>query len=108
MTFAYGVTVTVIRSAGRDRWGDLLPAIEHTIEGCVLYPRSSVELVDGRDTIITGTVLLAPLGADIRATDRVRLADGSEHDVRGTPGTWLSPLTGWAPGIQAVLEEVTG
>lgn len=74
----------------------------------MLYPRTSVELVDGRDTIITGTVLLAPPGADLRATDRIRLPDGSEHEVRGAPGTWLSPLTGWHPGIQAVLEEVTG
>jgi len=38
-----GQTVTVQRPAGTNRYGDPLPAAEHTIDGCVLAPAGSDE-----------------------------------------------------------------
>ncbi|MEU5853944.1 hypothetical protein ABZ799_01330 [Nocardiopsis dassonvillei] len=106
--FLHPITVTVKRAGGRDREGDPLPGTEHTIDGCAQYPQTSSEAATTGTTVITGRVLLAPYGADIRSEDRVILPDGSEWAVDGDPGPWSSPLTGWQPGTQVALERVKG
>lgn len=104
----YGITITVVRPGKRDKYGDETPGTEHAIDGCAVYPRTSGESTDQRDTVVIGLTLLAPYGVDLKATDKVRLPDGTTYQVDGEPGPWSSPLTGWQPGVQAALERVTG
>jgi hypothetical protein len=112
----HGETITVRRPAspGTSPRGDPLPATEHTVAGCVIAPQVSIgqnasgEIVDRRDTVITGLALFAPPNADIRPTDRIVRADGTVWEVEGEPGDWLSPFTGWHPGIQLGIRRVTG
>ncbi|PRX95574.1 hypothetical protein [Allonocardiopsis opalescens] len=106
--FAHPITVTVRRPGARDRYGDPLPGTEHTVEGCAVYPRTSTETAVTGTTVITGRTLLAPIGADIAPDDQVVLPDGSLWSVVGDTGPWSSPLTGWAPGLEAALERVQG
>lgn len=116
MRVRYGETITVRRPAspGTSPRGDPLPAAEHTVDGCVIAPQVSIgqassgEIVDRRDTVITGLALYAPPGADIQPTDRVVRADGTLWDVEGEPGDWLDPFTGWHPGIVVAIRRVTG
>lgn len=108
MRFPFGVTVTVIRQGTVDRYGDRQPGAEVEVAGCAVFPRTSTESLDGRDTVVIGLTLLPPASADIKATDKVRLPDGATYQVVGEPGPWSSPLTGWAPGLQVALERVTG
>lgn len=111
--FAHAITVTVKRPAAKNRWGDrVTAATEHVVTGCAVYPRGSGnaarEQLDARDTITEGLVLLAPFGSDIRATDEIVLPDGTLYQVDGEPGSWTSPYTGWAPGMEIVLKNVEG
>lgn len=106
--FPYGETVTVERPGAADRYADTQPGTEHTIEGCAFFARYSSELSDGRRTVITGKVVLAPSGSDIRAGDTIRRADGSRWPVEGTPSDEPSPHTGWRPGLRAELKQVAG
>jgi hypothetical protein len=94
-------TVTVLRPGGRDDFGDPLPGTEHAIAGCLFAPRGSSESSDFANTVITGAQLFAPAGADIRATDQVRIR-GVVYDVEGDVGDW------GAAGVQVALQRGTG
>jgi hypothetical protein len=79
-------TVRVVREPRRDRLDGPAqgPADEHDIEGCQTLPRSSHE--EGRGwVIIEGRMVIAPYGADVRGSDKVRV-DGVLWDVDGEPG----------------------
>jgi hypothetical protein len=112
--FAHGITVTVKRPTSTgDRWGDKTsPPVDHQVHGCAVYPRGSGnaarEQLDARETITEGLVLLAPFGSDIKATDEVVLPNGQRYRVDGEPGSWQSPFTGWQPGMELALKDVTG
>ncbi len=99
--------VTVERSAGRDRNGDPLGVTVHSQGGCGWAPRvSSEQHDDGRDVVIVGLTLYAPVDADILPTDALVLPDGSRWEVDGEVGRWVSPFTGWAPGSEMALRRV--
>lgn len=53
-------------------------------------------------------MILAPPGADIKASDTVRRADGTRWPVDGVAGDWINPFTGWRAGTQIALRQVTG
>lgn len=114
MRFPFGETITVRRPGGTDQRGDPEPASTHTVTNCVFAPSVSVganvsnELVNRRDTVITGLTLYAPPDADITPTDQIVRADGTVWEVEGQPGDWLTPFTGWHPGIQVGVRRVTG
>ena len=91
-----------------DQYGDTQPGTEHAVDGCAFFPRYSNELSDGRRTVITGKVILAPSGSDIRPGDTIRRADGSRWPVEGTPSDEPSPFTGWRPGLRVELRQVSG
>jgi len=83
-------TVTVIRAPKVDRLDPTPagPAPEHDIEGCAVLPRSSYEADKGW-TIVDGRQVIAPYGADVLATDQVRIEGESEiWDVDGSPGDY--------------------
>jgi hypothetical protein len=105
-----GRTVTVVRRqvGGRDSDGnDVYTDVETDVDGCAVWPASSSELTDARDTAITGLTVLFPPGTALAATDQVRI-DDEPYKVDGEPGTWTSPLSGYAAGVQASLVRVTG
>ena len=81
-------TVRVIREPKADRLkGDAQgPAPEHDIEGCVVLPRSTSEEGKGW-VIIEGRTVIAPFGADVLGTDKVRV-DGTVWEVDGVPGDY--------------------
>ena len=82
-------TITVIRAPKVDKL-KTAPAgepPEHTIAGCAILPRASEE--EGRGwVILEGRMIIAPYGADVLATDLVRLDDGTTWEVDGEPGDY--------------------
>ena len=107
--FPFGITVTVQRPGGVDRFGDPTgDAVEHEIAGCAFAPEQSREQTDRRQTVSTPAMLYAPYGADLRTTDKVLVPGQGTFHVGGKPASWMSPFTGWAPGVVVPLEEVTG
>lgn len=106
--FPFGITVTVQRPTGpANRYGEVIYADHHTIDGCGFAPRYSSEVNDNRTSVITGFSLFGPPGSDILAKDRVKLADGNVYRVVGEAAQWDNPLTGWVAGFEAAVERVT-
>ncbi|MET4062617.1 hypothetical protein ABID92_000431 [Frigoribacterium sp. PvP120] len=64
--------------------------LERDIDRCWYEPTSSAENLDARTAVLTGYTVDAPAGADIFATDHVRI-DGIEHEVVGQPLRLPSP-----------------
>jgi len=119
--FAVAFAVTVYRQPSgpqKNRWGEAVSAATpHQVEGCAIYPAGSSELVEARDTISDTAMLLAPHGADIKATDEVFVPDNpavpppyrnTRWKVDGTPAGWQSPFTGWKPGTEIRLTKQAG
>lgn len=111
-----GDTVTILRPGAptRDVYQNDVPGTptEIIVHGCAVAPRDGTgaganEIVDARDTVISGLTLYAPYGTDIRATDRVRVG-ADLYEVEGHPGTFRSPFTGSTGPVVVALELVTG
>lgn len=103
------VTVTVVRGGGNDRFGDRKPTTEHTVVGCVKWPRSSSESADYSDSVSTGYMLSVPLGADILRTDQVRLpGDAALWSVDGDVLPYENPFTGRTAGALVALTKTSG
>lgn len=81
-------SITVIRKPKVDRLADAPVGAppEHEIEGCAVVPRTSHEEGKGW-VIVEGRMVICPYGADILATDNVRL-DGTIWEVDGEPGDY--------------------
>lgn len=73
---------------------------------------SSTEQPDGAREEAVSTAVLTVEGrdVDIRRGDRVQAvpSDGRTWRVTGFPATDRNPFTGWAPTLEATLEEVVG
>lgn len=95
------LTVTVRRASAtavtRNGYGNIPsgPArqvSEFTVPGCLFQPgqgNASVETVtDNQDRIVTRSVLFAPYGSDIQASDQLIIA-GITYEVDGDPAPWL-------------------
>ncbi len=119
MMFPQGLTVTVVRPADLDAYGD--PSgepTEHDLEGVALAPRvggpgtASADLEDrGREGVRAGLTLYAEVGADIVRTDLVRIdLAGFEglYRVDGDPAPWVSPFDGWEAGVEVALSRGEG
>ncbi|MEV8637792.1 head-tail adaptor protein [Streptosporangium sp. NPDC051023] len=106
-----GETIVILRPTGRtrDSAGNYVPDGDREIPvpGCAAWPTGSTEQVEAQDQTTELFTVLAPYGADIRATDRVRL-HGRVFTVQGEPQLWKSPLTGAAPGLEIRLERTKG
>ncbi len=81
-------TVTVIRKVKVDRLSSTPSGAppEHDIDGCAVMPRTSHEEERGW-VIVEGRMVVAPYGADVLATDQVRV-DNEVWDVDGEPGDY--------------------
>ncbi|TDQ01249.1 hypothetical protein EV186_1021117 [Labedaea rhizosphaerae] len=102
-----GETVTVSRPGGTNRYGDPLPATEHQVTGCVIAPAGSDEQTDRQEQVTRRATVYADVDADVGATDRLVLADGTRWQVIGDPQRYRSPF---APAgvCQVHIERVTG
>lgn len=81
-------TITVVRKPKVDRLSTAPAGAppEHDIEGCAVMPRTSHEEERGW-VIVEGRMVVAPYGADVLATDLVRV-DGETWEVDGEPGDY--------------------
>lgn len=105
--FPHGVTVTVERPTGADRYGNPSPPTSHTLDGVAFAPAGSSEMVDRSATVEWDQDLLIGYDDDLRAEDVV--IDGDDrYRVHGRPERWLNPMSGWAAGGMARLKAVTG
>lgn len=96
-------TFQVIRPPGRDGFGDPLPdaTIEFDLDGCLFAPGPSREIDVAANQVDTAGTVYAPPGADVLATDLMRVR-GDVYAVVGKPQDWGSA------GMVIVLREVTG
>lgn len=103
----YGITVTVVRPAVRDRNGDVDPgsAVTFPVDGCARAWGMSTEDTDRRETALWDVTLYCPTGTDIRHTDKIVFpGDPTRYDVVGMPQRWdPHPLTGWQPDLSVVV-----
>ncbi|PKW15930.1 hypothetical protein [Saccharopolyspora spinosa] len=103
-----GQVLTVSRPAGTNRYGDPLPPTEHEIPGCVLAPGGSTEDTDSADQVTARMTVYTGPEADVLATDRIVLPDGTHWAVTGGPQRYLSPFVPGSGVCVINLERVTG
>lgn len=109
MTFPLGAQITLVTRAksGTDSYGnDVYGETTTTVVGA-FAPGGSSELIQGQDTVITQPTVYLPAGTDVTSVDEVEV-NGLRYLVDGEPNAWVSPFTGWAPGVEVRLERVTG
>ncbi len=110
-SFPYGEDVAIYRREviGVDQYGnDVRDFVSTTIPGCVVWPRTSTEYVDARDTVITGITVLIPPAIAVLPTDQL-LVRGELYDVNALPFDWSqNPWTNSRAGVQVELRQVTG
>lgn len=113
--FTHGETVTRQRGAAvTDPYSGAATGLDWTtpneldIEGCGFNPGSSSEPVqNARSAVITKPEVYAPTDADVLPGDRL-VVRGDTYEVAGRPQRWVSPFTGWAPGLVIQLDLVEG
>lgn len=78
------------------------------LDGAFVAPRTSDALDhDGRSGVIVGLTLYLPYGTDLVYTDQVEV-DGVVYEIKGEPGSWSHPRTGWEAGMEVALERGEG
>ena len=111
MNLPFGVTVTIVRTPSRNRHGDPVgDDASHTIEQCGIDWNATSSNTQFQDVEITDVDLYVPRAADVVASDKVELPDGSTFKVQGRP-LWdqVHPMTGTDFGSKLVrLREVSG
>lgn len=100
-------TVTFVRPAGRDGWGDVEAGETTTdVPGCFWQPVSAAEQQGtGADTVTVTARLFAPAAVDVVATDRVRYG-GREYTIEGRPELHSTPVG--AHHYEISLRDVEG
>jgi hypothetical protein len=95
VTFPLGETVTHhkrtpgTRNADGETWVDA----DKRYSNVAVYPRVSVELVQGQDTNIIGLTAVFQPAIPVAATDEFTVR-GERWAVDGLPGQYVSPFTG--------------
>ena len=112
MSFPYGFDITVHRG-GVDRFGDPLPATDHTVLGCAAAPAGSTEYVGTQATVVDSDTIYAPFDADVKAQDTITVPAGQAiepgtYSVQGTPQRYVNPFTGTQAGTVIRLTRGTG
>lgn len=107
MTDLGTATVTVIRPGAPDWQGDPSAGTQFPVDGCAIEPGPSQETVTNGDTVVSDYILRAPAGADIVATDRVQLPDGTICAVTGRPARWAGE-DGTEDHVQVQLTALDG
>lgn len=118
MTYAFGETITLVRTAvtGQDADGnDTYTTTDVPVPDSVFAPAGSTERVQGQDLVTSNpTVYLGLVDTDgnpvtPKATDKVRRANGDLYDIDGKPAIYPpNPFTGTQVGAVLRLKDVTG
>lgn len=96
MGWVYGETVTVhsrTRGAPDSDHNETWTDADTSHAGTAVYPRESVELVQGQDTNIVGLVAVFKPAITVAQTDELTVR-GERYAIDGEPGQFVSPLTG--------------
>lgn len=73
-----------------------------------IAPTSSAEpAASGREAVITGLSVLAPVGVQIDAKDRAVIGD-KEYTIEGDLADWNTGPFDFKPGVQINLKRVDG
>jgi len=84
-------TVELVKPAGRDAWGDVLPGeTVISVPGCFWQPVSSDEQKDAATTVTVTARVFMPATAEPEATDRIRFG-GREYAIEGRPALYHTP-----------------
>jgi hypothetical protein len=76
-----------------------------TVDGCLIAPRYSSEPDDrGRNGVVVGLTLYAPIDADIVRTDLIDV-DGDKYSIEGEIGRWPGTAVG---GLEIPLKRAVG
>lgn len=105
MVFDYGETLTVLRGATFDEFGDRIGSdSSHTIGPCAMK-RTEEKIDTGGDGPRNRLAIsvTAPPDSDITETDRVRLPDGKIATLTAAPVRPRNPFTGWQPFVKFTL-----
>lgn len=87
---------------------DWSAAVETSLDGFAVDPGGSTEAATvNREQITTSPTLYGPFGADVVASDRVRVR-GVTWEVAGNRADWRNPFTGWEAGSSWPLRAVEG
>lgn len=98
-------TIKVVRPGGTDWRGDPVGTpTEHTVKGCVIWPRTSTEDNTRGEVIIDGYNVFTPPDPDIEATDQIE-ARGELWEVEGRPGDYRT-AGGRKKGVWVILKRV--
>lgn len=107
MRFAGGVMVT-LRSTVTvdDGLGNTSETVTESAWGpCAVAPRYANESSDPRVApVVVGLVVYGP-AVEIGSDDTL-VIDGDTYHVDGLPAKWVSPFTGWAPGVEVPVKRV--
>lgn len=76
-------------SDGNDTWTE----VDKPRAGTAVYPRESVELIQGQDTNIIGLVAVFKPAITVSPIDQFTVR-GERYEIDGEPGQFVSPLTG--------------
>jgi hypothetical protein len=105
----FPITVTLVRrtkgapdAAGNDTFTTSASTVK-----ALFAPGTSVEQIQGQDTVTTSPIVYLEASTDPRAIDAVVIA-GTTYEVDGVPNVWTSPWTGWTPGVEVRLRTVSG
>ena len=111
MNLPFGECVTVVRPPPRNRHGDAVGGdVSHSISNCGIDWNATASSTQFQDVQITDVDLYVPRAADVVASDKVELPDGTTFKVQGRP-MWdqVHPMTGRDFGYKLVrLREVSG
>lgn len=108
MDLPYGETVTRQRAtAVTDPYStestglDWTTPAEEDIDNCGVADGGSLEPVEAaRNAVDSDFDVILPAGSDVTAQDRLVIR-GLVCEVAGRPFDWVSPFSGWAPGMIA-------
>jgi hypothetical protein len=119
LMFPYGEQVILHRrgaKTGQDGYGkdQYAPEASYPLNGCTFWPEGSVEIVQGRETVIDKDTVAVPREqlppgiTSILPTDELT-ARGVRRQISGKPLDYgPNPFTGRSVPITVRLEEVTG
>ncbi|BAD58769.1 hypothetical protein [Nocardia farcinica] len=102
-----GTILTVLRGAAHNWEGDpASPAVdEHQIGPCDLKWSTDSEDNSKGEQLMLSARVTAPHGADVLASDRIRLPDGREFVIDGQVRETPNPFTGWSTGVRFTIAK---
>lgn len=110
-TFPYSVSVTLLQRVlnGQDEFGnDAYEDNPIEVDGCVVQPSGSSEIVQWTDQVSSDIVVFFPYGTAVSSLDAI-LYNGIKYEIQGIPQNWQpSPFSGNTSPIQARASMVTG